>query len=598
MGKLDAFYGETAYIPTGNVVPQDSELDRVLSIPRQRRPPDLKEHLTAKYKTAEGTMALKQSQADCLQVGYDYGGGFFLLPCGEGKTLVTLLLPTVIGRLPFQGSLWLPNVLLLTKASLIEKTKKDIAFYKKHWKINDQMLTIMSYAKLGKDSGLLERKNYQVIMCDEAQALANPKAGRTRRILHYAKKNPNVFWFFLSGTIARRTIMDYQHLIGLACKHYSPLPHSRRKAESWSGAIDEGLPSNKRMHPGALVKLCAQGETVKKGYLRRLYDVPNVIKGSDESLDVNLEFYERKPRRIPDMVRDSFKLLHDKWQTPDNLEILEAKDYYAHASELSMGFFYRPVWPDGKPDPEWLEKRKEYGQFVRAYLSHNKRNLFTPGEVEKAILEFRKQCEASGQWHPDAMEPDSARLRGHPLAGKEYWRWQEVKERVQPRSEPVWLTYEMLEDASAFTGIIWTNHRAVGHKFSELSGIPYFGGGMHEIEQYQGTMIASISAHHEGKNLQYNHHANLVLTPFASASRWEQLIARTHRQGQKEDTVYFHLYLHCFNSWLNFWQARKNADHLALIGNGRQRLQYASTFISSEEEVKQRLQGDDPLWSA
>ena len=57
-------------------------------------------------------------------------------------------------------------------------------------------------------------------------------------------------------------------------------------------------------------------------------------------------------------------------------------------------------------------------------------------------------------------------------------------------------------------------------------------------------MAASIRCHGTGKNLQYGFAKNLVLSMPAMGATVEQLVARTHRPGQKEDEVTFDYYTH------------------------------------------------------
>jgi hypothetical protein len=95
-------------------------------------------------------------------------------------------------------------------------------------------------------------------------------------------------------------------------------------------------------------------------------------------------------------------------------------------------------------------------------------------------------------------------------------------------------------------GIIWSGHRA----FEDLkSSVPYFGQhGLSKtngsIDSYLGACIASIAANSEGRNLQRYCH-NLILSPPANGARWEQLLGRTHRYGQKADTVTVDVITNC-----------------------------------------------------
>ncbi len=73
-----------------------------------------------------------------------------------------------------------------------------------------------------------------------------------------------------------------------------------------------------------------------------------------------------------------------------------------------------------------------------------------------------------------------------------------------------------------------------------------------DIADASGPIIASIASHGTGKNLQHQWSDNLVTAVPASGLTWEQMLGRTHRQGQKADEVTCHLYLHTdgvIDSW-------------------------------------------------
>jgi hypothetical protein len=84
----------------------------------------------------------------------------------------------------------------------------------------------------------------------------------------------------------------------------------------------------------------------------------------------------------------------------------------------------------------------------------------------------------------------------------------------------------------------------------------------------------SLSAHGTGKNLQA--WSNQVLIhPLAHPSTWEQLLARTHRPGQQEDEVKFHV----ISGGLfgkAFYNAIKDAQYIQDTTGQNQRLIYAT----------------------
>ena len=82
---------------------------------------------------------------------------------------------------------------------------------------------------------------------------------------------------------------------------------------------------------------------------------------------------------------------------------------------------------------------------------------------------------------------------------------------------------------------------AFGRAVAEAGDFPFYGAGdvaAAGILQENGkrTVVASIKAHGTGRNLQA-FCRNLVANPPSDGATWEQLLGRTHRQGQEADEV-------------------------------------------------------------
>ncbi|MHB8563311.1 MAG: hypothetical protein ACYDDA_05055 [Acidiferrobacteraceae bacterium] len=92
-------------------------------------------------------------------------------------------------------------------------------------------------------------------------------------------------------------------------------------------------------------------------------------------------------------------------------------------------------------------------------------------------------------------------------------------------------------------GIVWVEHQAFGAALSQLSGAPYYGpGGLDasgaSIASAKGDkpIIASIAACGQGFNLQ-SFSKNLITSCPSGAATIEQVLGRTHRDGQLADEV-------------------------------------------------------------
>ena len=104
---------------------------------------DVVEYMTNALRQPGGTGALRPAQAVALAELDDFGGGFWPLRVGAGKTLLSLLTPVVVGA---------KRPVLLIPASLREKTVREAAEYAKDWKLPAH-IQIQSYQRLSRDYG-------------------------------------------------------------------------------------------------------------------------------------------------------------------------------------------------------------------------------------------------------------------------------------------------------------------------------------------------------------------------------------------------------------------------------------------------------------
>ena len=145
----------------------------------------------------------------------------------------------------------------------------------------------------------------------------------------------------------------------------------------------------------------------------------------------------------------------------------------------------------------------------------------------------------------------------------------------------MWVDDFMVMDAVAWArvspGIIWFDHVAFGHRVAELGRFPYYGGGNEASRAILGeygkrTIVASIAAHGTGKNLQV-FNRNLITTMPANDGVMEQLVGRTHRQGQLKDvTVDF--YSHTKEEIDALVSARSQADYVRQTTGALHKLTY------------------------
>lgn len=155
--------------------------------------------------------------------------------------------------------------------------------------------------------------------------------------------------------------------------------------------------------------------------------------------------------------------------------------------------------------------------------------------------------------------------------------WRAVKDSFEKHSKPVWHDDGALVACERWMnenpGIVWCEHIFFAEELSRRTGAPYFAaGGLdrqgNAIERENGRrpVIASVASCGTGRNLQM-FSRNLITSCPTGADQAEQLLGRTHRDGQESDEVTFDILLGCAEHWCAFDKARKDAQmHQDVLG--------------------------------
>lgn len=551
-------------------VVRGAEFRRIEVLPRRISPIIDAEKLTQYLKTTQGTMVLKQNQAEVLADLYDFGGAFGMQGVGAGKTLVSLLAPVIMEA---------KRPVLLVPASLKYKTEAvDIPFYRQHWRLHPD-LKVLSNQLLQtlQNKDLLRRYMPDLLILDEAHEYRNRKAARTKRLLSYLRDFPETKLLVLSGTLTKRSVQDYWHLLKHALPRQCPLPLHWQELVEWSEALDQDIPEHRRRAPGALMRFCQAGENARQGFRRRLVETPGVVATVESSCDSSLNIVQRTTPVVPAVVVQAFEKMRRTATTPSGDELTDQMNVWRRCKELAYGFYYRWIWPDNKPDAEWLEARKNWRRFVRKTIENNRRGLDSEKAVRDAVAKGEVACE-------------------------EYGAWVNVRERWKPHPprEAVWVSDYLLADAKEWItehhGLVWVEHDAVGKRLAQMSGHPYFGAGDDRIATHNGPCVVSVHAHGKGQNLQRYTRMLLLACP-SGGDVWEQLLGRSHRQGQTADEVDFDLYLHCRELWGAFAKARGDARYIEDSMGQKQKLNLATISVLTADQVAGKLSSTDPMWA-
>lgn len=561
----------------GHAVQTSPELERVLRIPRRvwtvSQAQELADRLTAALRTPHGTMALRPIQAVSLVEAAQWDGGIFPIRVGGGKTLISVLLPRMFAHKT--------RPLILLPAHLIQKTKRDLRELRKHFVI-PAFLRLESYQKLSRvgSAQMLESYEPDMIIADEAHYLKNPSAACTRRVGRYIKpRRDGVTCVFMSGTFMNRSIREFSHLSSWALKRTNPLPEDFHALDEWSRALDVNVAVHRRLAPGALGRLReTPTEPIRSAFRRRFVQSPGVVATQEPPLDIGLDITSHAIDLDP-ALRAAYRTLRDDWTTPDGWAIEDATALWRHARELANGFY--SVW-DPRPPEAWREARTCWFRTVREILRNNRRGLDTELQVRQAVEKGL-----------------------YPAAYRSLARWREIGPMFKPNARPVWVSDRtvgwIVDFASAGPSpLLWTDRPALGRRISEVSGWPYYGQKgldargrfVEDHDPGRSPAILSIDANKEGRNLQHRWHRNIVLDVPPNGKRWEQMLGRTHRDGQEQPVVTADVLFGCIEDVTAFWRAVDDSGFAETMSGQAQKLCHADLEKVLAAEKAACLKGD------
>ena len=534
----------------------------------------------------DGGMHLRPVQVAALQAMHDHGGMLGPIRVGGGKTLLSYLAGVVLGA---------ERVMLCIPAKLKEKTKRDFALLRRHWQ-HPVRMHLMSYELLSRDRGVAELEAYRpdLVIADEAHKFKSVSAACTKRIRRYLQEqNPEAHYVDMSGTVTKRSILEYAHRLHWAIPDgLQALPRRYNETRDWADAVDEKVSAAGRLMPGALLQFCTPEElseigndhrkatavrVVRSAYCRRLMSSPGVC-GTEEQFDGAMSLIlQGQEFPVGDKVVSAFEGLRTRWELPDGQPIDMPATLWRHCRSLVQGFWYRWRVP---PPPAWLAARRAWAQVEREALK-NFHDIDSPLGVVRAIDDGRI---------PWGAEPLEA--------------WRAVKDSFVPETVAEWVDDACLRWAADWAkdhrGIIWVHEVAFGERLSRETGLPYYGAkGLCDgrpIEQESRACIASIQANSEGRNLQ-QFSENLIVSVPPGGAIWEQLLGRTHRDGQDADEVSGDVLLGCYEQWDAFRQARRDAEYIERTTAQCQKLNFADVTVAEDAEIERRHRSGDPLWS-
>lgn len=581
-------FSSGGYLFSDKAVSNSPEFHRVAALPRRswdlESATALADLLTPLLAKPGGTQKLRPVQAQALHDAGICMGGFFPIRVGGGKTLTSLLVAYVMG---------LRRPLLLVPASLKTKTKKECAVLCKHWRIPFEIIRIESYEQLSTPQSKDMLLNYQPdgIIVDEAQRLKNPKATCTKRVAHFMKENPATIFVAMSGTITKRSLKDYAHILKWCLKSIAPLPNPYNEMEDWAQALDEKQRSIARVHPGALLQFAtqtdyeaAEGDEVRAARLafrRRLTETPGVVSTVEgyQGASIILTAEALTTKECSPHMEGAFAHLRSDGLTPDDWPLTDAMSIWRHARELALGFYYR--W-NPRPPPEWLLARKVWYTHLRDILKHGYKG--SDGRPLDSDFIATKALK-SGQINPEGA-----------LEAYNTWKIQEDRPDFTPHTEAVWIDDTIIRKVAEWLknhprGIAWVEHQAFGERLSAVTGLPFFarqGKDPYGLtfwdphinpDGYKGACIASVQSNSVGRNLQWAWSDNYIVSCPPNGLQWEQLLGRENREGQESDEINVQVLLACVEHYDALERALSDARYIEDSTGQAQQLLYADVTM-------------------
>lgn len=574
---------------------QYAEIHRICSLPiAQRLSPAQLEEFNRTHLLADAYLSgfrLHPIQCEAVRQYEEHQGAFLKIGVGWGKTLTALMIANIA---------WSRGIRKMTHfcpASVYEQLiERDIKWARMRVPITYPMIemgggrgmdTRRKIAESGKNglyiipyslASTQDGENNiasispELMIFDECHQLRNRSAARTKRVLrvmHDSKPHS----VDLSGTITSKSIADYHHLISQALGPKSPLPLSTHMMNEWAAVLDADAPEE----GGAtgpllpLIKWAKQhfpqeqiNENIagfRRAYRLRLDSCPGVAASGDADIGVSLHIHNERianPEWYENwgILDNLIKQVTEQYITPNGDEIEHAMLTWKWLYELTCGFYNQLTWPTIETVAQRLNISFEASTELmgRSYLYY------------QADQNYAKKLRGwLDRYHVPGM--DSPFLVGKELAANgpsrvgselhEAWfakksldfagRIERDKTAIRVCDYKVQAAVRWAHSIGDQGGIIWVYHAEVGrwiYEYLQHYGIPCLhcpagpqgNTTIGDVANANKIVVASITAHGEGKNLQHFQHQYIVQFPRV-ASKAEQVLGRVHRVGQKADEI-------------------------------------------------------------
>ena len=577
------------------------EIGRIVSIPIEEMLTDdeMEEFSRLEIQASYFDDGFRLLSTQCgAVIAYDNVGGLFAnIGVGWGKTLITLMIADRA-----MSNYGIDKTILLVPSQVYPQlTKIDIPWARKRVglrvpfhllgrrnqesrralvKSGKRGCYIMPYSLLSTEDTdfMLNAISPGCIILDEAHNVKNPRAARTRRLMRYlTEKAPQLC--ALSGTITKKSIRDYGHLISHALKGNSPLPLEPVMIDEWAAALDaDADPGDAQTgqikpllywfqehFPEEDIRSHVAG--YRQAYNRRLNTCPGVVMTGDNEIGVSLAI-ENLPVKDTgegfDRLEELIDQVEELWRTPSGDEIEFGFHKWRYLFELSAGFYHHLCWPT----VEQLAKRPTYRNYtdeeIEGVLQLAQEHHAALQNYHRVLRQFIKHCAKPGLDTPMQIGLEMKRNGAKNVWGELYEAWMEARDLAfddmpERMSIPTPVCDYKIRHAVKWAknhkrGLVWFHHKAMGRwaaeamqeagienavwcpSESDRTGMDTF---VVDPKNKDKILVCSMNGHGTGKNMQ--HFKDQLFMQFPrDSSLVEQVIGRTHRTGQTADELTVH----------------------------------------------------------
>jgi hypothetical protein len=588
---------------------KNREMNRILSIPVNK---PISKELHEKFSGATllpsaEIDSLLTAQTEAIVAYLQTGGLWAYVGVGKGKALISIACAAAAYR---KG---LRKILLLIPPKLtIQTVEKVLPWLRRQLPVNLPVhvlsgktkkmrqrasteksgLFIMAWSQLSivDTDELLASVAPELIIADEAHNLANKGSSRYKRVNRYMVENPDTEFVALSGTMGKKSLNDYYHIMKWCLKKDCPMPRTQVEVDNWANILDTSFSeytSDVTMVP-MLNWAKLQGRTelerdiagYRKAFNHRLATTRGVVFAiGDDDIGTSILF-NNKPVEVPDDYEGMAELnrlreqLHLLDTSPDGDVIDYAIHKFRHDYELTVGFYNSLKWPSVE---KVMERRKlshyeaedllersrdfhranqEYHKELRTWLQEYAcAKLDTPLLLANAMSVYKRKKE-------EYEKDNTLEVPHNPVGSDLYDAWEvknkfDFEERLERDSKPVRVCDYKIQAAKKWAqelkkgegAIVWYHNNEVGKwafqvmkeagldvVFCDAGKIGYKN--VNDEANYSKIMIVSITAYKEGLNLQKIKHSYYLQFPRA-AHYAEQCLGRNHRTGCTYDELVF-----------------------------------------------------------